>query len=143
MWNLDVTARLTRVQSSASSAGGLAVRVVLAVLAPGMCLAAGCTTVDPAVMVPEDASPVVLNYADECRGGVMTGCYALGLAWEVGEESGHGLERNLAHASRLLTRACEGGITQACDAAAAIAEGSSPGPSSAPEGMNALEGSGE
>ena len=142
MWNLDVTAR-----ERSTTVGRHGVRSAAdlwrLLMALGLGLSAGCTTVDLALMVPEDASPVVLNYADECRGGVMTGCYALGLAWEVGEESGHGLERNLAHASRLLTRACEGGVTQACDAAAAIAEGSSPGPSSAPEGMNALEGSGE
>jgi hypothetical protein len=140
MWNLDVRAG-ERLNGDCLIGGRLHVLAGHLVVVTN--LAVGCTIVEPAMVVPEDASEVVHNYAEECRAGTLTSCYALGLAWEAGEEAGHGLERNLAHALHLLNRACEGGVTQACAAAAAIADGYSPGPMRAPAGMNALEGSGE
>jgi TPR repeat protein len=95
-----------------------------------------CTTVDGSLRLPADASPVVRRYAEECGEGTLTSCYALGLAWDAGEDAGHGLTRNPERATALLSRACEGGVEQACAAASAIAEGSAPGPVAPPEGMN-------
>lgn len=100
---------------------------------------AACTTVDGSLRLPPDASSVVRRYAEECGAGTMTSCYALGLAWEAGEDAGHGLTRDPERATALLSRACEGGIEQACVAASAIAEGSGPGAMAPPEGMNQVE----
>ena len=65
--------------------------------------------------MPEGASPNAVRYAQECEGGVMTSCHALGLLYRMGEESGHGVPRDEVEAERWLRVACEGGVVEACE----------------------------
>lgn len=85
----------------------------LALVAALAGLSSGCPR--QASRLPETASDNVRRYARECDDGVAASCYALGLVFELGEETRQGVPRDDARARSLFERACDGGEAAACE----------------------------
>ena len=83
-------------------------------LAFTLALSALACTPSWSARLPADASPNARLYAAECDGGEAASCYALGLLFQLGPETGHGVPRDNLTAAELFTQACEGGHPPAC-----------------------------